>query len=229
MSNASIAVVTGANRGIGKEICRQLKAKGCHVILTARNRVAGEEAATELGVEFRQLDVLSNQSVEQFESWLRQTHRRLDILVNNAAILADQDDRLAITRPGLLEEVLATNTFAPIRLIRCLLPLLKCSAHPRIVNMSSRLAQMSALGPGTPIYRISKVSLNAATAILAAELADTPIKINAASPGWVATDMGGPNAPQTIAEGADTPMWLAMLPDDGPTGGYFENRKRLDW
>jgi len=229
VSAARVAVVTGAGRGLGREICRQLREQGCEVVLTARDVAQGENTARELGVRFHRLDVLEAQQATDLAEWLDQTYGRLDILMNNAGVLLDRKAKLSTMKLEVLEQSLATNTLAPIQLTRFLLPLLLKSRHPRVVNISSRLAQVGAMGPGTPAYRISKLALNAATAILAAELADTPVKVNAASPGWVATHMGGDDAPSTVAQGARTPVWLAMLPDDGPTGRFFEDMQKLEW
>ena len=229
MSEAPVAVVTGANRGLGYEICRQLKGAGVDVVLTARDAARVEAAAAELGVRFHVLDVTSQISVDALALWLALEHGHLDILVNNAGIMPDGGLMLRRMKMTMINEVLATNTTAPIRVTQTLMPLLLKSRRPRVVNISSALGQMAKMGPGTPAYRISKAGLNAATAVFAAEMAGTPVKINACCPGWVATDMGGADAPRSRQEGADTAVWLATLPDDGPTGGFFQDRQRIDW
>jgi NAD(P)-dependent dehydrogenase (short-subunit alcohol dehydrogenase family) len=229
MNDHTIAVVTGANRGLGLEVCRQLKAAGVDVILTARNAEKGQAAAAALGVRFHVLDVTSQISVDALALWLALEVGHLDILVNNAGIMPDGGLMLRRMKMTMINEVLATNTTAPIRVTQTLMPLLLKSARPRVVNVSSALGQMAGMGAGTPAYRISKAALNAATAVFAAEMAGTAVKINACCPGWVATDMGGGEAPKSIQEGADTTVWLATLPEDGPSGGFFQDRKRIAW
>jgi NAD(P)-dependent dehydrogenase (short-subunit alcohol dehydrogenase family) len=229
MSDQPVAVVTGANRGLGLEVCRQLKAAGVDVVLTARDAAKGEAAAAELGVRFHVLDVTSQISVDALALWLALEYGHLDILVNNAGIMPDGGLMLRRMKMTMINEVLATNTTATIRVTQTLMPLLLKSRIPRVVNVSSALGRMATLGAGTPAYRISKVALNAATAVFAAEMAGTAVKINACCPGWVATDMGGSGAPRSIGEGADTAVWLATLPQDGPTGGFFQDRQRIDW
>jgi NAD(P)-dependent dehydrogenase (short-subunit alcohol dehydrogenase family) len=224
-----VAVVTGANRGLGLEICRQLKAAGIDVILTARDAAKGQAAADALGVRFHVLDVTSQISVDALALWLALEVGHLDILVNNAGIMPDGGLMLRRMKMAMINEVLATNATAPIRVTQTLMPLLLKSRQPRVVNISSALGQMASMGAGTPAYRISKAALNAATAVFAAEMAGTAVKINACNPGWVATDMGGDDAPRSKQEGADTAVWLATLPADGPSGGFFQDRKRIDW
>jgi len=214
---------------LGKEICRQLNEAGCEVILTARNEEVGQRSADELGVRFRRLDVLNEQEIVEFRQWLEKTYGRLDVLVNNAALLLDQKKKLTTSSPEILQRTLETNALAPIHLICNLLPLLLKSKQPRVVNVTSRLAQSKAWGLGAPSYRIAKLALNAATSILAMELEDTPVKINAASPGWVKTHMGGDDAPEGVEQGAKVVIELALLPNDGPSGGFFEGTERLEW
>jgi NAD(P)-dependent dehydrogenase (short-subunit alcohol dehydrogenase family) len=228
-SEHKVAVVTGANRGIGFEIARQLRAAGMDVVLTARDEEKGERAARELGVKFHVLDVTNQVSVDALALWLALEFGHLDVLVNNAGILPDGGQMLRRIKMTMLSEVFATNTTAPIRVTQTLMPLLLKSKAARVVNVSSALGQMASMGAGTPAYRISKAALNAATAVFAAEMRGTPVKINAACPGWVATDMGGAGAPKTASQGADTAVWLATLPNDGPTGGFFQDRQPIPW
>ena len=229
MNDQPVAIVTGANRGLGLEICRQLKKAGADVILTARDAARGQPAADELGVRFHVLDVTSQISVDELALWLALEHGHLDILVNNAGIMPDGGLMLRRMKMTMINEVLATNTTAPIRVTQTLMPLLLKSRRPRVVNISSALGRMSHMAAGTPAYRISKAALNAATAVFASEMAGTPVKINACCPGWVASDMGGAEAPKSLRDGADTAVWLALLPDNGPTGGFFQDRQRIDW
>jgi len=231
-----VAVVTGANRGIGLEICRQLARRGgIRVVLTARNETKGKAATGQLRdegleVDFHELDVTSEQSVKTFAGWLEGTCNRCDILVNNAGIAVDpRGSRFLDSRPATYRQTLDTNFFGPLLLTQALLPLMKRDRYGRIVNISSGQGQLADMGVGTPAYRISKTALNALTCVIAAELTGSGILVNSMCPGWVRTDMGGPGAPRTVQQGADTAIWLATLPDDGPSGGFFRERKPIAW
>jgi NAD(P)-dependent dehydrogenase (short-subunit alcohol dehydrogenase family) len=233
-----IAVVTGANRGIGFELCRHLARKGLFVILTGRDKSKAEQAAEKLRGEgldviAHPLDVTVDSSVSALEHFVRWDYGRLDVLVNNAGVLLDQARGInsIFDAPvvSTLHDTLEPNLFGPLRTSRALVPLMKEGGYGRVVNVSSELACLTTMSDGTPTYRISKTALNALTRILAAELKGTGVLVNSASPGWVRTDMGGPEAPRTVEEGADTIVWLATLPNDGPTGGFFQDRKPLPW
>ncbi len=231
-----VAVVTGANRGIGFEICRQLgRHGGVRVVLTARDATKGNAAARKLrdeglGVEFHPLDVTSEPSVKTFAGWLEATCKRCDILVNNAGVMLDpRGSRVLDSKVKTYHDTLETNLIGPLLLIQALAPLMKKNGYGRIVNLSSGQGQLSDMGAGTPAYRVSKTALNALTRTLAAELQGSGILVNAMCPGWVKTDMGGPGAPRTVEQGADTVAWLATLPDDGPSGGFFRDRKSIPW
>jgi len=231
-----VAVVTGANRGIGLEICRQLgRHSGIRVILTARNETKGKAAAMQLrgegvDVDFHVLDVTSETDIRALADWLAATYGRCDVLVNNAGIVADpRGSRFLDSRPATYRQTLDTNLFGPLLLSQALLPLMKKNRYGRIVNLSSAQGQLLDMGAGTPAYRVSKTALNALTCVLAAELKDSGILVNSMCPGWVRTDMGGPGAPRTVQQGADTAVWLATLPDDGPSGGFFRDHKPIAW
>jgi NAD(P)-dependent dehydrogenase (short-subunit alcohol dehydrogenase family) len=225
-----IAVVTGANRGIGFEICRQLAKAGMHVVLAARDEAKGKAAAKKLGVESRKLDVNSDASVKAFARWLADTHGRCDVLVNNAGVLLDpRSTRVLDSKIETYRDTLETNLLGPLRMIQAIVPIMKKRGYGRIVNMSSGQGQLSDMGVGTPAYRVSKTALNALTRTTAADLQGSGILINAMCPGWVRTDMGGDSAPRSVEQGADTAVWLATLPDNGPSGGYFRDRKPLAW
>jgi len=225
-----IAVVTGANRGIGLEICRQLAQAGMHVILTARDEAKGKAAAKKLGVESHPLDVDSDESVKAFARWIKDTHGRCDVLVNNAGVMLDpRGSRVLDAKIETFRDTLETNLLGPLRMIQAILPLMKKQGYGRIVNISSGQGQLSDMGVGTPAYRVSKTALNALTRTTAADLHASGILVNAMCPGWVRTDMGGSGAPRSVEQGADTALWLATLPDKGPTGGYFRDRKSIPW
>ncbi|MBI3045590.1 MAG: SDR family oxidoreductase [Betaproteobacteria bacterium] len=231
-----IAIVTGANRGIGFEICRQLGRRGgIRVFLTARDEAKGSAAAKKLrgeglDVEFHPLDVASERSVKTFAGWLEATGKRCDILVNNAGVMLDpRGSRVLDSEAGTWRQTLETNLLGPLRLIQALVPLMKRNGYGRIVNVSSGQGQLSDMGVGTPAYRASKTALNALTCTLAAELQGGGILVNSMCPGWVRTDMGGSSAPRTVEQGADTAVWLATLSDGGPSGGFFRDRKPIAW
>jgi NAD(P)-dependent dehydrogenase (short-subunit alcohol dehydrogenase family) len=233
-----IAVVTGANRGMGLETCRQLARLGARVVLTSRDAARGEAAAGQLradGLEVRQhpLDIADDASIGRLAGFVERELGRLDILINNAAIVRGVDEtreQAAGTfeaTPSGFRAVLATNLIGPFVLCRTLLSLMRGSG--RVVNLSSGLGQLSDMGGGFPAYRVSKAGLNALTRIFASELRGTGIKVNAVCPGWVRTDMGGPNAARSVEQGVVTTIWLATLPDDGPSGGLFRDRRPIPW
>jgi NAD(P)-dependent dehydrogenase (short-subunit alcohol dehydrogenase family) len=230
-----VAVVTGANRGIGLEIARQLAEKGVHVVMTARDRKKGEAAAQalrarKLDVEFMPLDVIVPGTIAALAAALEQKFGGVDILVNNAGILPDPKGAKVMTEDvDTFRAALETNTLGPLTLAQALAPLMKKRGGGRIVNLSSGLGQLQDMASGTPAYRMSKTALNALTRMLAAELAEHHIKVNSMCPGWVRTDMGGENATRSVEEGADTAVWLALLPASGPTGGFFRDRKPIPW
>lgn len=231
------ALVTGGNRGIGFETCRRLGRKGFRVILTARKADAGEKAAGSLKsegieVEFRRLDVTDVESIGDCASGVDREIGRLDVLVNNAGVMLDSSKRGASifqAEPETIRDSFDTNALGPLMVAKSLVPLMQRNGYGRIVNVSSGMGQLSEMDGGYPGYRISKTALNAVTVILARELEGTNIKANSMCPGWVRTDMGGDKAPRSPEEGADTIVWLATLPDDGPSGGFFRDRQRISW
>ncbi|WP_113704898.1 SDR family oxidoreductase [Nonomuraea lactucae] len=225
-----IVLVTGANRGIGREVCRQLAELGHTVLLTARSQEAATAATAQLGpgVHPLMLDVTSPEAAERLAIWIADRFGRLDALVNNAAINYDTWQHATTADLDVVRATAETNLYGPWRLIQRLLPLLRASEHPRIVNVSSEAASLTGMGAGTPAYSTTKVALNALTRMLAAELRADRILVNAVCPGWVATDMGGPGG-RPIPEGAASVVWAVLLPDDGPTGGFFRDGRPLPW
>jgi len=224
-----IALITGANRGIGLETAKQMKAKGYDVILTSRNVEEGERAARDLGVRYHQLDVTSAKSIDALKTHVDAEFGRLDVLINNAGILHDRHDSILNIPEEKLRSMFDTNTFAPLMLIRALLPLMRKNNYGRIVNVSSQLGALGGFSDYTPAYRLSKLALNGITLILADALKGTNILVNSVHPGWVQTDMGGASAPLSLEEGARGVVWAATLPDDGPQGGFFHDGKRMAW
>jgi NAD(P)-dependent dehydrogenase (short-subunit alcohol dehydrogenase family) len=219
-----VALVSGAGRGIGAEIALELAADhGFQVFAGARNP---DDVDRIDGIEPIRLDVTDQESIDQARDRIGADQGRLDSLVNNAGVYGepvgaadyDLDDA---------HEVLEVNTFGPWRLIEAFLPLLRESSQPRIVNVSSGAGQLSDMNGGRAAYRVSKAGLNALTRTLASD--ERWVKVNTMCPGWVRTDMGGSGAPRSVEEGADTAVWLATLPDDGPSGGFFRNRKPIPW
>ncbi len=228
-----IAAVTGANRGIGFEIANQLLKQGFHVIVTARDEAKGAAAVEKLSAsgraEFLPLDVSNSDSVQQFIASVAEKHGRLDVLVNNAGVFLDKGMGPLEIGLDTVRETLEVNSLGPLYLIQQAVPLMKKNGYGRIVNLSSGMGALNEMTGGYLAYRVSKTCLNAITLVLAAELAGTGILVNAMCPGWVQTDMGGENAPRSTEEGADTAVWLSMLPSDGPTGQFFRDKKVIDW
>lgn len=228
------ALVTGGNRGIGLETCRQLAARGLNVILASRDPdrgAASVEALAQEGLTLIQhtLDVTRPEEIEAALEFVQSTCGCLEVLVNNAGIYLDQQASLLDLDLADVRLTMETNFYGPLRLCRAFAPLMRRQQYGRIVNVSSGYGALSEMGAGAPAYSISKAALNALTCILADELRGGDIKVNAACPGWVHTQMGGPEAPRTPAEGADTIVWLATLPARGPSGGFFRDRRRIPW
>jgi len=233
---AKIALITGANRGLGFETARQLSRLGYHVILTARNAGRGERAAETLKeegstIDFHPLDVTDDQSVRVLAAWVKKTYGKLHVLVNNAGVLLDGEDDSPLdalhAKVDTIKQTLDTNTYGAFRMIQAFAPLLKASGEGRVVNVSSGMGQLSEMNGGYPAYRISKTALNAVTRIFSEELPE--VKVNSVCPGWVKTDMGGPGAELTPEEGVQTIVWAATLPANGPSGDYFREKERIDW
>ncbi len=232
-NNDPVIVVTGGNRGIGFEICRQLTAREARVVLTARKRTAGDAAVKKLAggkhaAAFHPLDVTDGKSIEHLSEFLKETYGHIDVLINNAGIIAEGEAPALKVDLATVRETLETNALGPLHLAQNLVPLLKSGSSPRIVNMSSGMGALADNYGGHAAYRMSKTLLNAVTAILAAELAGT-IAVNSVCPGWVKTDMGGRNATRDVAEGADTAVWLALDAPATLTGKFVRDHKVIPW
>lgn len=225
-----VALVTGAGRGIGREVAAQLAGRGYDVILSARDPDAAARVATEVAertgarVSGLMLDVADPASISSAVARVTDDPGRLDVLVNNAGVGTDWG--VSGTDPDFdaMESALRTNFYGAYRLTVALLGLLRASAHPRIVNVSSGMGGVAEMGGWSPGYRVSKAALNAMTRILSTELASEGFLVNSACPGFVATDMGAQfGATKTVEDGASGVVWLVTLPDDGPTGGFFRD------
>jgi NAD(P)-dependent dehydrogenase (short-subunit alcohol dehydrogenase family) len=226
-------LVTGANKGIGHEVARQLAAKEFHVFVGARNAKAGRKAAEGMTRQtgkatFLEIDVSDNESVTNAAREFSKIADHLDVLVNNAGIIVDGDDAILEVSDDLLRETLETNTLGPLRVTRAFTPLLRKSKAPRVINVSSGGGQLTGGADGwAPAYCISKTALNGVTVQLAAAL--PKFAINSVCPGWVRTDMGGGNATRSVEEGADTIVWLASEAPQDLTGKFLRDRKEIAW
>jgi NAD(P)-dependent dehydrogenase (short-subunit alcohol dehydrogenase family) len=223
-SDRRVALVSGASRGIGAEIARELAAD--HGFLVFAGARSPDQVAPGEGIEPIRLDVTDQPTVDAARERLESEVGRLDALVNNAGIYGDSTGA-ADYDLDRAHEVLEVNTFGPWRLTEAFLPLLRESGSPRVVNVSSGAGQLSEMNGGRAAYRLSKAALNALTRTLASD--ERWLKANAMCPGWVRTDMGGSAAPKSVEEGADTAVWLATLPEAGPSGGFFRDRKPIPW
>ena len=227
---SGIALVTGGNRGIGFEVCRQLAERGFTVLLTARDADKAGAAAAKIKatghVEPLALDVSDRRSIERAAAEVSKRHDHLDVLVNNAGINYDTwETAESADIDGTVMETIRTNLLGPWRVCQAFLPLLRKSTAARIVNVSSESGSLEHMGAGPPAYQVTKAALNAFTRTLAGELRHAHILVNSVCPGWVATDMGGAAAPRSVQDGAAGVVWAAMLSQNGPTGRFFRDGK----
>ncbi|WP_411823702.1 SDR family oxidoreductase [Leptospira sp. 'Mane'] len=228
-----IAIVTGSNRGIGKQVALDLAAQGVFVIVTSRNKTEGKLTQQQIidsggKADFFPLDVANGKSVLGLYDYIKKAYGKLDILVNNAGVYLDHDGFTGTTREDT-EKTLETNLIGPLQLCQLFLPMMKENGYGRIVNVSSGMGQMSDMGAGYPAYRISKSAINALTIIASKETIGRNIKVNSVCPGWVRTEMGGPSAERTIEQGAETIVWAALLPETGASGKFFRDKKEIPW
>jgi len=231
---AHVALVTGANRGLGLEIARQLLAQGLRVVLTGRDEAATRRALESLGVAGQsalavRLDVTDPMTIAAARRTAEQRLGPVDVVVNNAAVLLhENDDLLSIPRDGF-RATFETNVVGAIEVCRVFVPPMAQRGYGRVVNVSSGVGQLARLSTYAPAYSISKTALNAFTRVLAATYQGQGVLVNAVDPGWVRTDMGGKSAPRSVEQGAETAVWLATLPESGPTGGFFRDRRAIPW
>lgn len=234
MKEKKVALVTGGNKGIGLEVCRQLAASGIEVVLTARDELRGIQAQKELArdglmVDFQRLDVTEPSTIRSAISFISEKHGFLNILVNNAGILCGEDGSGINVKTEIVRKVFETNTVGPLQISQLFLPLLKKREGGKIINISSGMGSLNEMGGGYAAYRISKTALNAVTLILSNELKELKISVNAVCPGWVNTDMGGKNAPRSIKQGASGIVRLALLENNIPTGKFLRDGKEIPW
>ena len=229
-----VALVTGANRGLGREMCRQLLGLGLRVVMTGRDEAALDDARREIAGASEnalvvRMDVTDAASIEAARRLTVDRTGGVDVLVNNAAVLLFEDrDVLSIPAEGF-RRTFDTNVFGLIEVCRAFVPAMADRGYGRVVNVSSGAGQLAGMSTYAPAYSMSKAALNAFTRILAETYRGRGVLANAVDPGWVRTDMGGPSAPRSVQQGADTIVWLATLPARGPTGGFFRDRRPIQW
>jgi NAD(P)-dependent dehydrogenase (short-subunit alcohol dehydrogenase family) len=230
-----VALVTGANRGLGFETSRQLLAKGLTVVLAGRDDAALQRARRTLAEPERgramtvRLDVTDTESIAAAQRTVSKSVGSVDVLVNNAAVLLFEEEGVLSIPQDAYRRTFNTNVFGVVEVCRAFVPAMARARYGRIVNVSSGAGQLTTMSAYAPAYSMSKAALNAFTRILAHSYRDTGVLANAVDPGWVRTDMGGASAPRSPQQGADTIVWLATLPDDGPTGGFFRDRRAVEW
>jgi NAD(P)-dependent dehydrogenase (short-subunit alcohol dehydrogenase family) len=229
-----IALVTGGNRGIGFAVSKGLSQADLQVILGSRDKDKGNEAAKVLGeqgfsVDTHQLDVTDPKSISAIKEYVTEQYGRLDVLVNNAAVHLDKGESVLEVPLDIVRQTFEINLFGALKLCQTFLTMMKQHDYGRVVNVSSDMGSLSKMSGRSGAYRMSKATLNALTCVIANEVKGYNIKVNTMSPGWVRTEMGGPSAPRSPEQGADTIIWLATLPDDGPTGGFYKDREAIPW
>ncbi len=219
-------LITGAYRGLGYEVARQLSERGWQVILTARRKERGSAAAAKLkNTSFLELDITSDSSVAR----AAKKASMLDVLINNAGVIVEGDDNILTVRPELVARTIETNALGALRVSQAFVPLLLKSSAGRIINVSSGAGQLSDMGIWSPAYAASKTTLNAITCLLAEALKDKGIAVNSVCPGWARTEMGGPNAPRSVEEGAAGITWLAADAPQAKTGLFWRDKKVIPW
>lgn len=228
------AIVTGGNRGIGFQVCRQLALLGYRVVLTSRKVNQGLEAAEQLKREggeivFRPLEVTSQRQIKDLKHYVARYFGGAEVLVNNAAVYPDEGRGVLEVEAAVYHSTMDTNLFGPLMLCQEIVPGMLERGYGRVVNVSSGAGQISSMVGDTPSYRLSKLALNGLTLMLADEVRGSNVLINAVCPGWVRTEMGGSAAPRSIEQGADSIVWLATLPDGGPSGGFYRDRALIPW
>jgi len=232
--NSPVAVVTGGNRGIGLEICKELSKVGCRVVLTSRDEEHGKQAAAKLGADkknivYHKLDVTDSKDIETLRDWILKMYGRVDILINNAGVYLDEGTSVFNVDEKIVKETLDVNFYGAFNICRALVPIMRQNGYGRIVNISSGYGAMSEMAGYHAAYRISKAALNALTLIMADELRDGDIKVNAVCPGWVNTDMGGRMAPVSAENAAKDIVYVALMDEEGPTGSFFRHKKPIEW
>ncbi|MET2949746.1 SDR family NAD(P)-dependent oxidoreductase [Vibrio owensii] len=226
-----VAIVTGANRGLGKEVSRQLAEQGDIVIVTARQLSSAQQTVKELGLDnllAAQLDITNQESVDQLVEFVQQRFSAVDVLINNAAIHYDTWQNVVNADLNTVQEAMDTNVYGAWRMTQAFLPLLQNSRQARIVNVSSGAGVMKNQTGSTPAYSMSKIALNSLTLMLANQLKSSGILVNTVCPGWVATDMGGSGG-RPVEQGASGITWAANLPANGPTGGFFRDGEEIEF
>jgi len=236
---SKVAVVTGANRGLGHATTIALAKDGYKVFMIGRNKIEIDNASSKLqdeglNVEGFEADVSKGRHITALASYVQSQFDHLDLLINNAGVIVepgglDSQVTCFTVNPDLVEEAYSINAVGALRMVQAFYDLMKKARQPRIVNVSSGMGAVTKMEAGWPAYRMSKAAMNALTGVLAAELEDTRIKVNSVCPGWVRTDMGGPDADRSIEEGIEGILWAAKLPKDGPTGGFFRDGKPVPW
>lgn len=234
MAEPKVVLVTGGNKGIGYEVCRQLAGLGWKVLLTARSEEKGRAACERLRAQggdvlFHPLDVTRAEDVERVRAWVEGEIGRLDVLINNAAASPELGRKPTQVDMDTVRSVMDSNLFGPWMLSLAFIPMMKRAGGGQIIMVSSGKGSFTKLGADYPAYRVSKTALNAFTVVLADELRDANIRVNAVTPGWVRTHLGGINAPRSVEEGAEGTVWLATLEGDGPTGKFFKDREEFPW
>jgi NAD(P)-dependent dehydrogenase (short-subunit alcohol dehydrogenase family) len=229
-----IVLITGGNRGIGREVARQLARRGFRVVIGARDAASGREAAAEITAaggkaEVLPLDVSDSASVRAAAAEFAGHADRLDVLINNAGIYPDRGVNILTVSRDLLDRTLQTNTFGPVEVTQAFLPYLRRSRSPRVINVSSGYGQLDGLSPDVPSYCLSKLALNGVTLLLSRALRADGVAVNSMCPGWVRTEMGGANADRSVEEGADTAVWLAAEAPQELTGRFFRDRREIPW